>query len=55
VRARPGPARRLDGSGAVGCLADHLDPRLSLEERGESPPDELLVVDQQDADVGPVH
>ncbi len=46
-RAGPG-----DALGAVGGLADHLDVVLHLQEGAQAAADDLVVVDQQDADRG---
>jgi hypothetical protein len=39
-----------DGRGAVGCLADHLDVGLGLQDQPEAHPKQCLVVGEQDAD-----
>ncbi len=39
-----------DGLRAVGCLADHLDVALRLEDQPQAAADDRLVVDEEDAD-----
>src|SRR6478735_8514726 len=45
-----GGDRQLGGGDAVGGLADHLDVDVSTQQHDEAAAEELLVVDDQDAD-----